>query len=119
MIRNILRPPALLGQNVSLVQIVKSLSDFWSVVNAKKTTVTGDYTTEGLPFEKVICNNTSSITITLGSHQDEDKVLVIRGNTGAVSVSGDINGGSSQAIASQYDSLLVERFEELGEWIII
>lgn len=117
--RNLLNPLALLGLNPNPHDIVKSLADLWPLVNAEKATVTADYTTEGNAFEKVICNNTGTITVTLGAHQDSDKVLVIRGNTGAVSVSGSINGASSQSIANQYDALWLEYFEELDEWVIL
>ena len=118
MTRRFLNPNALLGQDPSLEEVTKSLSDIFTLLDAFVVTVTADYTTLGRPLEKIICNNTSPLTVTLGNHQNLDKVQVIRANTGSVDISGDINGTSSQSIASQWDSMTVEYFEDLDEWII-
>lgn len=89
-----------------------------------RTTVTADYTTSNVAgIEKVVCNNTALATITLTNKpKDLNRVQVIRANTGAVTIDGNgntINGASTYSVASQYDSVTVEWFEDVEEWIII
>lgn len=77
-----------------------------------------DYTTKG--NEIIICTNTSAITITLNATpEDIEQVHVVRQNTGAVTVSGTINGQSSLAIGQRYSSPHLVYTIDGGEWSII
>lgn len=63
-----------------LTEIRDSLIGLWSLVSPFPTNVTGDYTTTGsVAIERVVCTNTSPITVTLhGKPKDGDQVLVKR-----------------------------------------
>ena len=84
-------------------QLILDMIDSMGVV---ETTVTTSTTSQGLAHERIICNNTSAITITLHAFATGGQVDVIRANTGAVTIDGngtDITGQSTQALPSRYD----------------
>lgn len=98
------------------------LIDLYNYVAPSEVVVTTDYTDPGVAgIHKIVCNNTTAITIDLTDKpKDLNKVQVIRANTGAVTIDGNgnnINGSATYSIASQYDSVTVEWFEEIGRWI--
>ena len=99
------------------------LMDLYEYLAPSGQVVTADYTTSNLAgVEKVICNSASLITVTLTNQpKDLNKVQVIRAGAGAVTVAGNgnnINGSSSYSVASQYDSVTFEWFEDLSRWIV-
>lgn len=76
------------------------------------------FTTTGSQI--IICTNTAAITITLNDNPDDgEQVHIVRQNTGAVTVSGDINGDTSLTIGQRYSSPHLVFTIDAGEWSII
>lgn len=80
-------------------------------------TTTANFTTT--QDQIVICNNTSAITITLNATPDDGERVYIKRRSGAVTVSGTIDGSSSLVIASKYDCPLLVYTDSSGEWSLI
>ena len=80
-----------------------------------------DYTSRAdVGHEVIICTNTNPITITLNPvHKDSDRVTVKRQNTGAVTVSGTIDGESSIILEPRYTAPQLVYTDEAGEWSLI
>lgn len=68
----------------------------------------------------IICTNTASITITLNALPDDvEQVHIVRQNTGAVTVSGAINGDTSLTIGNRYSSPHLVFTLAANEWNLI
>ena len=77
-----------------------------------------DFTTTGSQI--IICTNTAAITITLNATPDDaEQVHIVRQNTGAVAVSGAINGDTSLTIGNRYSSPHLVFTIDADEWNII
>ncbi|MBL4940911.1 MAG: hypothetical protein JKY81_04535 [Colwellia sp.] len=82
------------------------------ITASSNTTTTGD--------QVVICTNTSSITVTLNATpEDGEAVHIKRQNTGAVTVSGDIDGSTTLVIGLRYSSPHLVYTVDAGEWSIV
>ena len=92
-----------------------------SPLTGKKLTVvaiTANYTSRG--GEIIICANTSAVTITLlSSPNNLDEVIVKRQNTGAVTISGTVDGMSSFPLVSRYDAPSMIFTTAAGEYSIV
>jgi len=112
----LLRSP---NKEQGIPDLQRVVTDIFNLVSPASILTVVDYTTSGnVGHEYVLCNNTSTVTITLTPRpSDLSLVTVVRGNTGAVSISGAINGGSSLALASRYDTAILQYFEALSKWI--
>ena len=94
-----------------LVSGLNAVSSTVETATASRTTTTS---------ETVLCTGADAKTITLNeSPEDQEFVTVIRQGAGAASLSGDINGGTSYTLATQYDSVTVMYTQAAGEWSVI
>ncbi len=121
--RRLLNPNAL-SAVPSPEDLRAALVSIWYLVSEAPITVTADYTTTGkVNLERLICTNTTAITVTLHpTPADGHEVIVNRNNTGAITVDGNgntTNGMSTFTIMSQYDSCHLSYNEIAGEWVII
>lgn len=81
-------------------------------------TANADFTTTGSQI--IICTNTTDITITLNATPDDvEQVHIVRQNTGAVTVSGAINGDTTLTIGNRYSSPHLVFTIDADEWNII
>jgi hypothetical protein len=86
--------------------------------DAQVITASADYTTTGSQI--IICTNTADITITLNlTPDDTEQVHIVRQNTGAVTVSGAINGDTTLQIGQRYSSPHLVFTVAANEWSII
>lgn len=70
--------------------------------------------------ETIVCTGSDAKVITLNATPaDKEYVTVIRSGSGAASLSGDINGGSSFVLATQNDSVTAMYTQAADEWSII
>ena len=100
----------------SRIGLLNSLAG--SIKDLSAISVSGNFTTTG--DQIIICTNTSSITITLNATpKDKEEVHIIRQNTGAVTVSGAINGDTSLTIGNRYSSPHLVFTLAANEWSII
>ena len=77
-----------------------------------------DFTTTGSQI--IICTNATTITITLNATPDDvEQVHIVRQNTGAVTVSGAINGDTALTIGNRYSSPHLVYTIDSGEWSLI
>ncbi|TNG03800.1 MAG: hypothetical protein EP297_00155 [Gammaproteobacteria bacterium] len=80
--------------------------------------ISNDFTTTG--DQIIICTNTTDITVTLNPFPDDgEEVYIKRQNTGNLLIVGDIDGKTSIAIISRYDSPHLVYTVDAGEWSII
>jgi hypothetical protein len=81
---------------------------------------TADFTTTGdFSHEIVVCTNTTAITITLQDRVENDRVTIIRGGIGGVTVDGNgetIIGESTQNMPRQYDA--ADLVATSSEWVL-
>ena len=102
--------------------VLDVLRDILAMIGEFRTVITADYSVTGeVAREVVVCNNTSSVTVTMvASPSDGDQVLVTRCNSGSVTVSfngkTDISGGSTKVLLSVGDSLNYEFDETIDRW---
>ena len=77
-----------------------------------------DFTTTG--DQVIICTNTLAVTITLNPTPDDgESVHIKRQNTGTVTVSGSVDGGTTLAIGGRYSAPHLIFTLAAGEWSII
>lgn len=115
-------PAVLVNQPVPTVRdIVNSLSDTFDFVRPYITTETGDYTTSGrVAHEVVKCTGSSAQTVTLHSNPtDGQRVTIKRIGSGAVTISGTIDGAASSSIGPGVGLQLIYIDDSTGEWSAI
>ena len=115
-------PESVAGIYGRIGQTEEQTSNPYSNINLQDKTeilaISGDYTTTG--DQIIICANTSSITVTLNpSPQDGEEVHVKRQNTGAVVISGDIDGQTSITPVIRYDSPHLVYTIDADEWSFV
>lgn len=119
----IYRDPAVLvnQQEPTLRDVVDSLSDTFNMVRPYITTVTGDYTTSGRAGHEIVkCTGTSAQTITLHSNpQDGERVTIKRIGSGAVTVSGSVDGATSVSLGTGVGLQLIYIDDSTAEWSAI
>jgi len=104
----------------SLVQIRESLVDIWGLVSPFSASQTADYTLSGnIGHERVICANTTAITITLNPKpKDLEEFTIKRAGTGAVTIDGNGNtmDGKSTVALKLYDGPNGIYTDAAAEW---
>ena len=81
-------------------------------------TTSDDFTTT--TDQVIVCTNTSPITVTLNANPGGgETVTVKRQNTGAVTVSGIIDGKTAITLLSRYDAPDLVYIVETNEWAIV
>jgi hypothetical protein len=100
------------SENARLKALVSEINNF-KVVNLDASTTT--YTTTG--NEIIICNNTGSLDLTLNTTpKDAEELHVKRNASGAVNFIGNIDGSTTEAIASVNDGIHLIYTLAQGEW---
>jgi len=102
---------------LAIVAIVVRLVALEALILVPVTTAV-NLTTTGNQIVK--CTNTAAITITLNSSpNDSEELIIARRQTGAVTISGAINGATSKKIAFRYNSVHLRYFADLSEWGVV
>lgn len=105
-------------------EVKRVLIDMWALVSEAPLTITADYTTTGrVALERLVCANSTAITIKLDDGpSDGDEVIVNRNGVGTITVDGNgntINGESTLTVTSRYDSYRLSYNAIAGEWVIV
>ena len=109
---------SLADEIVDELEVDLSLITPVTAIEKEVISTSADFTTTG--DQIIICTNTAAITITLNATPDEsEQVHIVRQNTGAVTVSGAINGDTSLTIGQRYSSPHLIYTVDAGEWNII
>lgn len=104
--------------SVRLSEFMESIAT--EVNSLSYTTISTDASRITTGNELVLCTGTGAKTITLNlSPANKEIVTVIRQGTGTISVSGDINGATSFAVATQYDSIQFIYIASALQWFIL
>tara|TARA_R100000049_G_C1886119_1_gene40803 strand:+ start:145 stop:546 length:402 start_codon:yes stop_codon:yes gene_type:complete len=89
-------------------------------ISATQVDTAVSYTTTGAFFHEIVnCTNTTTITITLQDRVENDRVTIIRGGIGGVTVDGNgetIIGESTQNMPRQYDA--ADLVATSSEWVL-
>jgi len=86
-------------------------------LEVEQVEITANFTTEG--DQVIICNNTSAITVTLQSNPEDGQRLEIKRRDALVTLSGTIDGSSSNTLPVRYDVVRLRYLASASEWMVM